>query len=105
MAAPEGAGKAPRCGREARHPLLFGAFQETVEPGEETAMKSGVDLFVTLLALLFMPFIGLSAAAHEAEDGSNGESMLMVIVSVVIFVQLARMFWNGLRERRLHRAR
>ncbi|TFI58644.1 hypothetical protein E2493_08335 [Sphingomonas parva] len=68
-------------------------------------MKSGVDLFVTLLALLFMPFIGLSAAAHEAEDGSNGESMAIVFISVVIFVQLARMFWHGLKERRLHRSR
>ena len=68
-------------------------------------MKSAVDLVVTLLAMLFMPFIGLSAAAHEAEDGSSGESMLIVIMSAVVFIQLARMLWHGYRERRLHRAR
>ena len=68
-------------------------------------MKSSVDLAVTLLAMLFMPFIGLSAAAHEAEDGSSGDSMLSVIMSAVVFIQLARMLWHGYRERRLHRAR
>ena len=68
-------------------------------------MKSAVDQVATLLALLFTPFIGLAAAAHEAEDGSNGEAMFYVLMTLVVFVQLARMLWYGHKERRLHRAR
>jgi hypothetical protein len=78
---------------------------DTRATGEELAMRSPIDQFVTLLALLMMPFIGLSAAAHEAEDGSSGESALIAIASVIIIVQLARMLWHGHRERRLHRGR
>ena len=68
-------------------------------------MRNAVDQFVTLLALLIMPFIGLAAAAHEAEDGSGGEAALVAVASVIIMIQLARMLWHGHRERRLHRAR
>ena len=68
-------------------------------------MRNAVDQFVTLLAFLIMPFIGLAASAHEAEDGSAGEAALFAVASVIIMVQLARMLWQGHRERRLHRAR
>ena len=68
-------------------------------------MKNAVDQMITLLALLAMPFIGLAAAAHEAEDGSHGEAALYAIASVVIVIQLARMVWEGHKNRRLHRSR
>ena len=68
-------------------------------------MKNAVDQGITLVALLIMPFIGLAAAAHEAEDGSTGEAALFAIVSAVIVVQLARMVWEGHKQRRLHRSR
>ena len=75
------------------------------EQGEEPAMNNAVDQVVTGLALLMMPFIGLAAAAHEAEDGSSGESALIAIASAVIMIQLARHFWHVHRAWRLHRAR
>lgn len=68
-------------------------------------MKDAVDQVVTLLALLAMPFIGLSAAAHQAEDGSDGEAGLVALASAVIMIQLARHFWHVHRSWRLHRAR
>lgn len=68
-------------------------------------MNNAVDQIVTGLALLVMPFIGLSAAAHQAEDGSSGESALIAIASAIIMIQLGRHFWHVHRSRRIHRAR
>jgi len=67
-------------------------------------MKDLVDQIVSGLAFLLMPFIGLGAAAHEAEDGSSGEAALIALASVIIMIQLARHFWHAHRSWRLHRA-
>ena len=68
-------------------------------------MKHVLDEIVSGIALLIMPFIGLAASAHAAEDTSQGEAALFAFASVVIFLLLLRMFWQSDRARRLHRNR
>lgn len=68
-------------------------------------MKNALDQIVTGLALLLMPFIGLAASAHQAESGSVAVALLYGVTSLVVIVQLARLFWQAHRAGRLHRAR
>ena len=63
-----------------------------------------VERIVTGIALLMMPLIGLAASAHQAEKGSQLGAAIYGVVSLIAFVQLARLSWQMHKDRRLHRA-
>ena len=63
-----------------------------------------VERIVTGIALLMMPLIGLAASAHQAEKGSQLSAIVYAVVSLVAFVQLARLWWQLHKRGRLHRS-
>ena len=67
-------------------------------------MMNAVERILTVTALLIMPFVGLAASAHQAERGSQAAALVYAAVSLIAFVQLARLAWQQHKQRRLHRA-